>query len=279
MINPEIIQSVKEKSISEYLRAKNVKQDTKRSTSKNSFFYSPFTNERTASLVVNESKNTFFDNSYQIGGDVIKICMELEKCDFKTALEKLSGLNLTQTKPQEQEHNILIVDKVHELRNLHLEDYLTLERKINVSICYKYLCEVHFHYSNNPKKKLYAVGFKNDLGGYEIRNAFTKVMKVPKTITTINPGCKSVSVFEGFMDFLSAVTYWQKQPTNTIIVLNGTSMISHADLTPYEKIYFYGDNGKGGNKTLAQMPSYTKDCRSIFKGYGDFNEFLVKTSI
>ncbi|TKB96865.1 CHC2 zinc finger domain-containing protein [Pedobacter cryophilus] len=276
MINPEIITQVKEKSISEYLKSRNVTQDLKRSTSKNSFFNSPFTDDRTASLIVNENKNTFFDYSYQKGGDIIMLVQELERVDFHTAIEKLSGLSLAQVKTKEETQNDLIIDSISELKNLHLEDYLHYERKINVALCFQYLNEVHFHFSNNPNKKQYAVGFKNDKGGFDLRSSYSKIATAPKWYTTINPGHSSVSVFEGFMDFLSAVTYWGKQPTNTAIILNGSAMIPFVDFSPYTECFFFGDNDKGGNKTIAQMPDKTKDCRYIFKGYGDFNDFLVQ---
>ncbi|MBK0383548.1 toprim domain-containing protein [Pedobacter sp. SD-b] len=276
MIDQSILDQVKEKSISDYLQSKGVLKDAKRSTAKNSFFHSPFTDDRTASLNVNEHKNSFFDYSAQLGGDIIKLCMELERCEFKTAVEKLSGLNLSNVKPPEETFNELVITKTHELKNLHLEDYLHYERKINVSLCYSYIQEVHFHFSKNPEKKQYAVGFKNDKGGFDLRSKFSKVAKSPKWFTTINPGTKKVSVFEGFMDFLSAVTFWNMKPAHTVIILNGSAMIHFVDFMPYSDISFYGDNDTGGNKAFAQMPPHTKDKRGLFNGYNDFNEFLVK---
>jgi hypothetical protein len=278
MIDKTIIENTKEKSISAYLLGKGVIQDTKRSTPKNSFFHSPFTDDRSASLIVNEHKNTFFDYSAQMGGDVIKICMEMERLTFNQSVEKLSGLNLAPVKPKEETQNELIIDKVSELKNLHLEDYLHFERKINVSLCFKYLCEVHFHFTNNPKKKQYGIGIKNDKGGYDLRSKYSKIATNPKAITTINPGQKTVLVFEGFMDFLSAVTVFNKHPEHTIIILNGSAMICFVDFSRYDKIKFYGDNDRGGNTTLSKMPKTTVDCRFLFKAYNDFNEFLIKTS-
>ncbi len=41
----------------------------------------------------------------------------------------------------------------------------------------------------------YAIGFKNDIGGYELRNPLVKLSSSPKGITTIKNGSETVAVF------------------------------------------------------------------------------------
>lgn len=55
-------------------------------------------------------------------------------------------------------------------------------------------------------KEYYGIGFKNDSGGYEIRNPYIKTSSAPKDIKTITNNAKEAVVFEGFFDFLSFIT-------------------------------------------------------------------------
>ncbi len=48
------------------------------------------------------------------------------------------------------------------------------------------------------------MGFKNNFGGFELRNKYFKGSSSPKEITLIsNNSPDRLNVFEGFMDFLS----------------------------------------------------------------------------
>lgn len=55
-------------------------------------------------------------------------------------------------------------------------------------------------------KSYFAIGFRNDAGGYELRSEHFKGGSTPKHITTINNGSNTILVFEGFMDFLFYLT-------------------------------------------------------------------------
>lgn len=271
MISETIITETKAKSITAYLLSQNIQLDGKRSSKKYSFFHSPFGGDKTASFVVNESKNTFYDHSKGFGGDIIKACELIEKVDFQTAVQRISGLSLQTIHLTERKESDFKITEVKQLENLHLEDYLHYTRKINTSLAFKYLHQVHF--TSNTKKQ-YAIGFKNDKGGFELRNEFIKIATSPKWFTTI-PGTKRCSVFEGFMDFLSAITFFNMQPTDTCIILNSANLVGHVDFSPYTKIRFFGDADTAGDKCLSQIPNAI-DARSIFKGYKDFNDFLVQ---
>jgi len=64
------------------------------------------------------------------------------------------------------------------------------------------------YYTYNGKS-YFALAFANESGGYELRNRYYKGCYGHKDISLIpgrNTASKSVAVFEGFMDFLSALT-------------------------------------------------------------------------
>ena len=71
--------------------------------------------------------------------------------------------------------------------------------------------DVARHYSSEIDFELYgktqtAIGFQNDLGGFELRNRDFKGSSSPKDPTTISNQSDKITVFEGFFDFLSFKT-------------------------------------------------------------------------
>ncbi|MEO0551028.1 MAG: DNA primase [Pseudomonadota bacterium] len=67
---------------------------------------SPFTNEKTPSFYVNDSKKIFKCFSSGMGGDVISFVMETERLSFMEAVEKLAdeaGMSLPKATPESQE--------------------------------------------------------------------------------------------------------------------------------------------------------------------------------
>lgn len=259
------LEEIKKISCTDYICSLGVAKDRK-SNSNFSFFKSPFRDENTASLGVNERKNTWFDYGAGFGGDVIKLVMLCEKMDFKNAIEKLKGSTFCKISISQSIEPTLIITDVKELTNNNLVNYLRFERKINCDLAKKYLNEIHFE---NRGKKQYAIGFKNDKGGFELRNKFLKISTSPKWITTIQ-GTETKNIFEGFMDFLSAITYWNCEPKETVIVLNSVSMISRIELDG--KLRFWGDNDNAGTECFNKINAI--DERKLFAGYKDFNEFL-----
>ncbi len=84
-------------------------------------------------------------------------------------------------------------------------------RKIPFEIAEKYCKEVHYELYD---KKYFAIGFQNNAGGFELRNAHFKGSSSPKDITFFEfPRAKEVAVFEGFFSFLSYQTLHQKNTT------------------------------------------------------------------
>lgn len=258
------LERIKQKSCSQYLESKGLERDRK-SSKRYSFFKSPFRNEKTASLCINESKNTWFDYGAGFGGDVIRLVEFCENVDFKEAYRIIDNSFFKEIKPKHHKSNLVIND-VRELSNHNLLNYLAIERKINISLAEKYLKEVHFTLNNRNQ---YAIGFQNDKGGFELRNKFLKISTSPKWFSSIK-GKGSFNVFEGFMDFLSLMTYYNLEPTENVIVLNSVSMIDKVKIDGDVK--FWGDNDKAGDACFNKINA--RDMRFLYKPYKDINEFL-----
>ena len=70
-----------------------------------------------------------------------------------------------------------------------------------------------------------AIGFRNNEGGFELRNPWFKGSSSPKAITSFEKGAEELVVFEGFFDFLSHQTIHQNKHffIPDFLVLNSTS--------------------------------------------------------
>lgn len=143
-------------------------------------------------------------------------------------------------------------------------------------------------------KPLFALAFKNDAGGYELRNPGYKGCTSPKDITRIqfaekkNDAC---FVFEGFMDYLSFLTIRHKNSPaypcidwQDYIILNSTANVDKAlyPLGEYEKIHCLLDNDEAGRKaTQAIQKEYgwrVRDASHLYSGHKDLNDYLCQKS-
>ncbi len=102
----------------------------------------------------------------------------------------------------------------------------------------------------------------------------------PKYVTWLDNKVDSISVFEGFFDFLSyqSMEGIRKAPTN-ILVLNSLSFFTRSLLLmeKHEKIHLYLDNDKAGKECVTQAMQRTNrviDESSLYNGHKDLNEWL-----
>ncbi|MFK7780219.1 MAG: toprim domain-containing protein [Candidatus Gracilibacteria bacterium] len=197
------------------------------------------------------------------------------------AKSHLNQRGVSHNKDQGQSHSKLI--KVISLEHKALFEYIA-KRGIKSDIAVHYLREVHYSISSKDGiKKYFSLGFENDAGNYELRNAYSKGCIGSKDITTIKgTGNKELSIFEGFMDFLSALTHFKIDKFKSdVIILNSVSNkakisdLLYSDL--YNKIYLFLDNDKAGEDTQREFYSMNDkcvNCSNVYAGHKDFNEFL-----
>ena len=164
------------------------------------------------------------------------------------------------------------------LRYQALKKYL-VERGISPDIASFYCCQLNYYVH---KKKYFAVGFSNVSGGYELRNRLFKGCIPPKDVSLIkgkDGQAESCSLYEGFMDFLSAVTLGMAEDGDSL-VLNSVANVdrSFRYLDGYERIRCYLDNDEAGHRAVEKLRmrygEKVSDCRGLYKGCKDLNEYL-----
>ncbi len=136
---------------------------------------------------------------------------------------------------------------------------------------------------SGKEREFSALGFKNNAGGYELRNEFFKGSSSPKYVSYFdNNAIDKIKVFEGFFDFMSYQTLNQNQPELTnFLVLNSLAFFERNLLLmeKHESIHLYLDNDTAGRKctSLAEKRSLKfKDESKLFSGTKDLNEWIIK---
>ena len=245
-------------------------------------YHSPLREDHTPSMKVNYDKNLWIDYGTGEGGTLIDLVMQMERCDAGEAMRRLErhigGMSVSSfigKNPTSQRPHSIVVEKVRPLESLALLDYLT-ERSIDLAAARAHCSEVHYHVAG---KSYFAVGFRNDVGGWELRNRYFKgcTSKAPTTRRGDYPTCL---VFEGFMDYLSYLTLKRDpNPLHDAVVLNSVTNLAKAlpFIASHERVYTYLDNDEAGRKATAELK---KACRNLsdqsvhYRLHNDLNDYL-----
>ena len=266
----------------------------------NDYWYlSPFRNEKIASFKILRSKNVWYDHGIGTGGGLIEFVRQFYHSDVSEALEKILSfqpqLNLKNSvyRPPLHLHENSLINykdasqtaiKIIAAKQPVLEPWLCRylkQRRIEKSVANKYCYEVEF--TNGENEKIFkAIGFKNNAGGYELRNEYFKGSSSPKYISYFGNEADNITVFEGFFDFMSYQSLHQNQDQllTNFLVLNSTSFFQRSLLLmeKHDAIHLYLDNDLTGKRwtDLALKRSLKfKDESSLYKGYKDINDWMV----
>ncbi len=164
------------------------------------------------------------------------------------------------------------------LSSPHLLRYLE-HRRIAIRVADKYCREVRYELAG---KTYYGIGFKNDLGGFEIRNPYFKLSGSPKGITTFQNSTEEVIVFEGFMDFLTFKTIHQnlEESRYDFLVLNSISFFETARtfMESHRRVLLYLDRDETGqncSRYALSLGSRYEDHSSLYRLHKDFNDWIM----
>ena len=268
-----------------------------RSDASGLFFRSPWSmsGDQNPSLQVSPDGRKFHDWSSNRFGDIVDMAKLLIGNQSVPAALKFiesvigSGYSLmvndSERKPAVKRKNTpsIIIDNITAIQSKLLMGY-AWGRGIHRNILTEYCKEVYYHLAERPDKPYYAIGWPNDSGGYELRNAYVKQAVAPKDITTIGDlvDCPVV-VCEGFFDFLSMVVLNIYDPHKmTAIILNSTALLPKAitalhSYSPTRVICMFDHDTAGREATqrmLAEFPLLAMDSSSFYRQYNDINDYL-----
>ncbi len=300
------IQQIKQISIRDYLTQRRI--NPKQQNTRYGLYLSPLREEHSPSFKVDYIQNLWYDFGLGVGGSIIDLVMHMERCNAAEAMRRLErhigGMSVSSLSPSgfsssrlgraiqncsalapqrrfigknpaPQRPPSIVVEHVHPLDNPALLAYLT-ERGIDLAAACAHCSEVHYRVAD---KFYFAIGFRNDAGGWELRNRYFKgcTSKAPTTRRGDYPTCL---VFEGFMDYLSFLTLkCTPNPPHNIVVLNSVTNLAKAVpfIASHKRVYTYLDNDEAGQKVTAELKAA---CRNLsdqsvhYRPHNDLNDYL-----
>ena len=262
-------------------------------------YLSPLREERTPSFKVDYVRNLWYDFGLGEGGTLLTLMMRLERCDSREAVRWLqngekrdagsvslspgvgerpaAGGPLPVLRPAAVPALRVLSDAP--LRHPTLVGYLA-SRGIVPSVAAAFCREVRYEVNG---RAFFAVGFRNDAGGWELRSERFKGGSSPKHITTIDNRSDTVIAFEGFMDFLAYFSL--KYPERLRIdaaILNSVVNLPKAVpfLSRHPVIHTFFDNDEAGRKATADLirlcpRSEVIDQSCFYSGHKDVNDYLI----
>ena len=255
------------------------------------WYRAPYRNESTPSFRVNVAKQLWFDFGLGKGGDIFTLAGEFAgNGDFMEQVKFIAEtVNMPMTVPEVSRPTFLPkpsepvfegVEAVPLLRS-PLTDYLA-ERGIPHAVASRYCCRLNYGIRG---KRYFAIGFPNVAGGHEVRSRFFKGCVPPKDVSLVKAEgspADMCSVFEGFIDFLSAVALGLE--TGDCLVLNSVANVEKAmkHLDGYGRMDCYLDRDEAGRRTLETLKEYYAervcDRSALYDGCKDLNEYLQLTA-
>ena len=253
------------------------------------WYRAPYRSERTPSFRVNVAKQLWYDFGLGKGGDIFTLAGEFaQSVDFMEQarfIAKAANMVVDRSEkptyqPKPAEPAFEGVEAVPLLRS-PLTDYLA-ERGIPYAVASHHCFRLNY---GVRAKRYFAIGFPNMAGGYEVRSRHFKGCIPPKDVSLVkleNTAADVCSVFEGFMDFLSAVTLGLE--TGDCLVLNSVSNVEKAmkHLDAYGRINCFLDRDEAGRRTLDVLGKRHSgricDRSALYDGCKDLNEYLQLTT-
>lgn len=285
------IAEIKQIDIVDFLRVIGEKPTKESETSV--WFHAPYRQDRTPSFKVNRRRNLWYDFGTGGSGDIIDLGVLIYGTrDISAVLKKIgdacpvSVMRTRQVISNKSKETLPVFKdiEVQPLSSTALISYL-ISRSIDIDIGKRYCKEISYTYKHS---RYYALGFRNDTGGYEVRNPYFKGCIAPKGITRIRSETvtRNCCIFEGFIDFLSYMTLVKNGRSELpeggydYLVLNSVSTINTAVpvLKDYRRLFCFTDNDDAGRKVVDYLREMNHwEISDMMSGHGlykDVNDLL-----
>ena len=278
------LEEIKQINIREYLQELGI--NPIRSNDRYGMYHSPFREDKDASMKVDYNQNLWIDYGTGEGGTIIDLVMRINNVSLneaitslnqhdKTTIQRANSFSFHRNHISDKQEPVITIRNIQALSNPALLEFLK-ERKIPIDIATLHCKDVYYSVNDKP---YFAVGFKNDTGGYALRNKYFKGC-TSSDITHIRRNTDSCLLFEGFVDFLSYLTLKKDRvPEYDTIVLNSVNNLSKAKntLSEYRTITAFLDNDDGRKQAIQDLRSFHKEVQDQsvhFSNHKDLNDYL-----
>ena len=241
-------------------------------------YLSPLREERTPSFKVDYVQNHWYDFGLGEGGTLLTLMMRMERCDSREAVRRLQNGEKRDAgsaslssgiykRPAVGEHSpvmrpatvpALRILSDAPLRHPVLIGYLA-SRGIAQRIAAGYCREVRYEVNG---RAFFAVGFRNDAGGWELRSARFKGGSSPKYITTLK-GCNATNAISAVID---------SKAINATSNVSAITAITDCPATGATASFHAGNDPMACESDRA-MPAFHASVM-VFEGFIDFLSYL-----
>ncbi|UCA61843.1 hypothetical protein KB553_10070 [Chryseobacterium rhizoplanae] len=153
---------------------------------KEAWYLNPFAKESQASFKINKHLNYWYLFSEGIGGNNVDLLKKYLNKSTREVLIWAEDQNFSSFQNQnisnQKLENIPKNYEINEIRNVQHPALLQYLKDRKVENQTQFLKEIHYRMND---KNYFGLGFKNDSGGYEIRNKYSKICLDKKDISTI----------------------------------------------------------------------------------------------
>ena len=255
------------------------------------WYKSPLRQEQTPSFKIDTALNCWYDFGLGRGGNIIDLAAEFyQSTDLRYLMRCICNsypVSSVQTVASSY-HQRLSAPSMERFEVVPLEHHALVaylqERGIPAHIATVNCKEAH--YSVNGKS-YFAVAFENVSGGWELRNRYFKGCRGRKDISYLpwsrDGPSTECAVFEGFIDYLSALTLGIISGADAVIfnsVVNVNKAVPF--LRGYKTINCYLDNDNAGQTALSELTamygSIVIDRSTLYSEFNDLNDYLVNRS-
>lgn len=265
-------------------------------------YFSPFREEKTPSFHIGPGGDTWFDFGTNEGGGLVDFVTRMLSCSRSEAYDFLASaggtfipgsMDLKSSSRAEAARRAVSVLKATKDFHWPLLQYAG-QRGIPGDVLRRYCDDVTYSIDGCPGRAFYAIGFRNNSGGYVLRSKDYKMCSSSAS-TTLSPDGRVTAevssskalVFEGFMDFLSYIALrGGNEPGYDICVLNSVANLDKniGWLGAHSSIGAYLDNDRAGRDACRSMFDCVSaengdvcmfDLSTLYSGYKDLNEMLA----
>lgn len=242
-------------------------------------------------FAVNSDHNIWYDHNTGKGGNIIDFAMSYWKITFREALKKLNEHfspdqlpdygRLAGRRRHAQKVPYYRIDRTNSLgKTPEITNYL--QTKCIWEISQTLLSEVYYYVQDEKgnTKHFFAAGLQNELGAWQIISPYFTGCIGHKAIGFISRSETSVCIFADSINYLS----WQADypdSDDSILILNSPDLLLATirkvkDFLEVSVLFNRDDTGRLQSAELIRALPQAIDRSALYKGYGSYNEMLVK---
>ena len=198
-----------------------------------------------------------------------------EKIRNMSSMKSVSQETIIKTIPASP---VIEIIQTHPIQSFALTHYLW-ERRIPLNVAQRYCVEAQYLIG---QKTYYALGFRNDAGGYHLANRYHEYNTQPQGLTHIRNASPDIAIFTHPLPLmtLASLLHYSGQALSNLLILPDIAFLDAAQpiLSSHRKIHLFPDHTTTGRQILQSLSSYPShtDHSQLYHGYKNLNQWACQ---